>query len=60
MQATRAVPPAFTGDADTDMACVSSVVGHVHERGYAHHIERLMVLGNLALTAGVDPQAMTE
>jgi (6-4)DNA photolyase len=42
------------------MACVTSVVAHVRDHGYAHHIERLMVLGNLALTAGVDPWAMTE
>jgi deoxyribodipyrimidine photolyase-related protein len=60
LSATRPVPPVFTGDSDTDMACVRSVVGHVHDHGYAHHIERLMVLGNLALTAGVDPWAMTE
>jgi deoxyribodipyrimidine photolyase-related protein len=60
LHATRPVPPVFTGDSDTDMACVRSVVGHVHDHGYAHHIERLMVLGNLALTAGVDPWAMTE
>ncbi len=58
--ARRPIPPAFTGDADTEMACVRSVVGHLHDHGYAHHIERLMVLGNLALTAGVDPWAMTE
>jgi deoxyribodipyrimidine photolyase-related protein len=60
LDAGRSVPPVFTGDASTEMACVSAVTGHVHERGYAHHIERLMVLGNLALTAGVDPQAMTD
>ncbi|MDG2027666.1 MAG: cryptochrome/photolyase family protein [Acidimicrobiales bacterium] len=60
LQAARAVPPALTGGAETQMACVRSVVGHIHEHGYAHHIERLMVLGNLALTAAVDPQAMTE
>ena len=58
--ATRPVPPAFTGEATTQMACVANVIGHVHDHGYAHHIERLMVLGNLALTAGVDPWAMTE
>jgi deoxyribodipyrimidine photolyase-related protein len=50
----------FRGDAPTAMACVAGVIGHVERHGYAHHIERLMVLGNLALTAGVDPQAMTE
>ena len=60
LDATRPVPPAFTGEASTNMACVSSVIEHVHDHGYAHHIERLMVLGNLALTAGVDPHAMTE
>jgi deoxyribodipyrimidine photolyase-related protein len=57
--ATRPVPPAFTGEAATEMACVAGVIGHVNDHGYAHHIERLMVLGNLALTAAVDPSAMT-
>ena len=60
LRATRPVPPAFTGASGTEMACVTSVVGHVRDHGYAHHIERLMVLGNLALTSGVDPWAMTE
>ncbi len=60
LEAGRPVPPAFTGEATTEMACVKNVIEHVHDNGYAHHIERLMVLGNLALTAGVDPQAMTE
>jgi deoxyribodipyrimidine photolyase-related protein len=59
LAATRRVPPAFTGDATTEMACVANAVRHVDDHGYAHHIERLMVLGNLALTAGVDPAAMT-
>jgi deoxyribodipyrimidine photolyase-related protein len=57
--ATRPVPPAFTGEAPTEMACVANVIGHLHDHGYAHHIERLMVLSNLALTAGADPWAMT-
>ena len=60
LRASRPVPPAFTGEAETEMACVRNVVGHVSTNAYAHHIERLMVLGNLALTAGVEPQAMVE
>lgn len=60
LDANRAVPPAFSGTSSTNMACVASVMSHVDEHGYAHHIERLMVLGNLALTSGVDPQAMTD
>ena len=60
LEAHRPLPPSFTGDAPTEMVCVASVVAHIHDHAYAHHIERLMVLGNLALTAGVDPQAMTQ
>ena len=60
LAADAEVPPAFTGEAETQMACLASVMRHVHDNAYAHHIERLMVLGNLALTAGVDPQAMTQ
>ena len=60
LDATAAVPPAFTGAAETEMACVAGAISHVHDYGYAHHIERLMILGNLALTSGVDPAAMTE
>ena len=54
------LPPAFTGEARTDMACVSHTIESLHDRAYTHHIERLMVLGNLALSTGVDPRAMTE
>jgi deoxyribodipyrimidine photolyase-related protein len=58
--AHRPVPPAFLGEAPTEMRCLESVTGRLATHGYVHHIERLMVLGNLALTAGVDPAAMTE
>ncbi|MFB6220505.1 MAG: cryptochrome/photolyase family protein [Halolamina sp.] len=55
----RSLPPAFwTGD--TDMVCLSEAVGHVRERGYAHHIERLMVLSNFALVYGADPAELNE
>ncbi|MFZ9698015.1 MAG: cryptochrome/photolyase family protein [Ilumatobacteraceae bacterium] len=53
------LPPAFaTGE--TSMNCVSSVVGGINERSWAHHIQRLMILGNLALTAGVEPRQFTD
>lgn len=60
LHAHRPVPPAFLDTDATHMACVASVINHVDVHGYAHHIERLMVLGNLALTAGVEPAAMVE
>ena len=52
------VPEAFwTGR--TRMACVADAWQGLHERGWNHHIERLMVFGNLALSLGTDPRALT-
>ncbi len=56
---SRDLPPAYwTGE--TDMTCLSEAVGHVREHGYAHHIERLMVLSNFALLYGADPAELNE
>jgi deoxyribodipyrimidine photolyase-related protein len=57
--ANQPIPPAFVG-AHTNMRCVSRTIADIDERAYAHHIQRLMVLGNLALLTGINPQAMTE
>lgn len=57
--ADRPLPPVFTG-ADTEMRCVRTCLDGVHERAYNHHIQRLMVLGNLSLLHGVDPWALTD
>lgn len=60
LRAERSLPPVFTGAAPTEMRCVSHAVGGLDDRAWVHHIQRLMVLGNLALLAGVKPQAMVE
>ncbi len=59
LQAERPLPSLFwTGQ--TDMRCVSESVNALIEQGINHHIQRLMVTGNLALLAGLDPNAVNE
>lgn len=52
--------PAFYWSGKTAMNCVSRVVRQTEERAYAHHIQRLMITGNFALLAGIDPYAVHE
>ena len=47
--------PAFFWDGNTKMKCVSHAVKQSLRTGYAHHIQRLMITGNFALLAGIDP-----
>ena len=55
----RALPPLYWG-AKTDMACLEAAVAQTRDEAYAHHIQRLMVTGNFALLAGVDPGEVHE
>lgn len=48
--------PSFYWSADTKMRCVSQAVLQTKKHSYAHHIQRLMVTGNFALLADVDPK----
>jgi deoxyribodipyrimidine photolyase-related protein len=59
LDARRPLPEAFVTGAPSGLRCLDGVLADVEARGWAHHIPRLMVLGNLALTAGLDPQAVT-
>ena len=58
-EASRSLPE-FYWTGDTDMACLSAAITQTKEEAYAHHIQRLMVTGNFAMLAGVDPRQVHE
>ncbi|MCA0042595.1 cryptochrome/photolyase family protein [Celeribacter litoreus] len=55
----RKLPPLYWG-AETKMNCLSHAVLQTKEDAYAHHIQRLMVTGNFALIAGINPKEVHE
>ncbi|QYH40672.1 cryptochrome/photolyase family protein [Algoriphagus sp. NBT04N3] len=44
----------------TKMKCLSHSITQSLEKSYAHHIQRLMVTGNFALLAGIDPDELDQ
>ncbi|WP_030397334.1 cryptochrome/photolyase family protein [Kitasatospora purpeofusca] len=55
--------PSWFRDLDADAVtarCLSHVLAEVRDRGWVHHIPRLMVLGNWALQHGWDPRELTD
>jgi deoxyribodipyrimidine photolyase-related protein len=50
--------PGFFWDGQTDMNCLRHVIGRVLADGYSHHIERLMVITNFCVLAGIAPAAV--
>lgn len=57
--ATKSLPE-FYWTGNTKMNCLSQCVLETKNNSYAHHIQRLMVLGNFALLAGISPSEVNE
>ena len=56
----RRTLPTLYWTGETEMQCLRESVGDVLQRGYGHHIQRLMVTGNFAMMAGVHPRAISD
>ena len=52
--------PWFYWSGETDMNCLADCVRSTAENAWAHHIQRLMVTGNFALIAGIEPAQLEE
>ncbi|MDU8945497.1 cryptochrome/photolyase family protein [Ovoidimarina sediminis] len=55
----RRLPELYWGG-ETRMNCLAQAVVQTRDEAYAHHIQRLMVTGNFALLAGVNPTEVHE
>jgi deoxyribodipyrimidine photolyase-related protein len=56
LDANRKLLPLFTDPNKTKMNCVKTTVADIKARAWVHHIPRLMILSNLALITGTNPQ----
>ncbi|QGN53493.1 cryptochrome/photolyase family protein [Novosphingobium sp. Gsoil 351] len=59
LDARRALPEFYWTGA-TDMRCMADGLRSTRADAHAHHIQRLMVLGNFALLAGISPAEVAD
>ncbi|OKH12496.1 cryptochrome/photolyase family protein [[Limnothrix rosea] IAM M-220] len=52
------LPDFFWDSSKTDLNCLKQTLAQTERTGYAHHIQRLMVLSNFGLIVGINPQAL--
>ena len=60
LNATRKLLPLFSDPNKTKMNCIKQTVTDINDRAWVHHIPRLMLLSNLALITGTNPQEFLE
>ena len=52
--------PSFFWSAETELNCLKQCITETKQNAYAHHIQRLMVLGNFTLLTGIHPDHVNE
>ena len=52
--------PSWFWNGRTKMNCLKYTINQSLENAYAHHIQRLMIVGNFSLLAGINPQSLHE
>ena len=60
LNANRKLLPLFNDPGATKMNCIKETVTDIQARAWIHHIPRLMLLSNLALITGTNPQEFLE
>ncbi len=50
--------PGWFWTGETKMRCMAAAIGQSLREAHAHHIQRLMVIGNFSLLAGINPQEL--
>ncbi len=60
LEARTALPDFFWDPEKAELQCLREALSAVHDTGYTHHINRLMVLCNYATLAGLDPHAVSQ
>jgi deoxyribodipyrimidine photolyase-related protein len=56
LNGNRKLLPLFSDPDKTKMNCIKTTVSDINQRGWVAHIPRLMLLSNLALITGTNPQ----
>jgi deoxyribodipyrimidine photolyase-related protein len=54
------LPPFFERLGGSGMACMDTALETIRDLAYAHHIQRLMLLANYGLIAGLEPAALSD
>ncbi|AFK02221.1 deoxyribodipyrimidine photolyase-related protein [Emticicia oligotrophica DSM 17448] len=52
--------PGFFWNSQTKMNCMKHSIGQSLNLAYAHHIQRLMIIGNFCLLSGINPDEVDE